>query len=186
MMLIVLFVTATSEAGTLQGKLGELLGLDKPESGLESLDAPKTSAKAESITDPSMVSICLWLAGTTEFDSPDNDFLGRVGVQLADVELGWESTWMGVHGDQVHGVYALMHLVGEAGILGQPYVGYHATIIDAEDGGFYGPILGTRYVLTKNMDTVVEGWYRDFTGHFQDVAEQNDVWKLFAGIRYRF
>lgn len=168
---------ATSEA-TLQGKLGQLLGIEKPVEVRGLTAAPEVE---------SMTSITAWLLGTSDLDSQDNEFVGRIGVQLEDVEICFESNWQGVHGDrQSYGVAALMHLLGEPGILGEPYVGYHATIIDAEDGGAYGPILGTKYPLGPNLDTAVEGWYRDFTGNFKQTAEQNDVWKLFAGIRWRF
>jgi hypothetical protein len=45
---------------------------------------------------------------------------------------------------------------------------------DQEDGGAYGPAFGTKYQLGKNVETIVEGWYRDFTGNLDDTMGENN------------
>lgn len=183
-----LLVAGNCQAATLQEKLAgfgrDLLGIEDPvPAKSRTLAALEAVAEAPGPT----TFVTVWAMGTSDLDSQENEFVGRVGVQLEDVEMGLESVWQGVHGDgQAYGAYVLMHLLGEPGVLGKPYLGYHATIIDAEDGGAYGPIAGTKYELGANLETVLEGWYRDFTGNLKQTAESNDIWKLFAGVRYKF
>jgi len=131
-----------------------------------------------------------WIMGTTHLDSQDNEFIGRLGIcngdDNGDVEFGIESHWLGVHGkNQSYGAYGILHLFGDQDTwLGQPYIGYHASVAsDAEDGGMYGPIAGTIY----GSIFVLEGQYRDFRGKLsRTLADENNEWALFAGLRFKF
>ncbi len=172
--LTVLFVTGTAQA-SVQDRIADMLGLDRPSESVKAYEA----AEAQD------VQFVVWGLATTDADSPDNEFVLRAGVQLEDIELGYESLWRGAHGDgQTHGVYVLMHLEGDiSSWLGRPYIGYHASLIDAEDGGFYGPVAGTVY-----WDVfVMEVWYRDFTGKLKaELDNSNDVVKFTVGARIAF
>lgn len=177
---IVALMTPVTQAG-LQSKIGELLGIAESPS-----EALVTSRVVSAASEPTTF-LTVWGLSTPEADSPDNTFVLRAGAQLDDVEICLESVYQGVHGDtQSYGVFVAMHILGEPGALGAPYIAFHATIIDAEDGGFYGPIAGTKYPLGKNLEAIVEGWYRDFTGAQKRSAEQNDEFLAFAGLRLKF
>lgn len=126
-----------------------------------------------------------WLMGTPELDSADNEIVARLGIQNEDVEFGLQMDYIGIHGDnQWTGVYGILHLQGDfTTLLGQPYIGYQASLSFDEDGGCYGPIAGTIY----NKIFVIEGWYRDFNGPLSAIlADENDQWKVFAGLRIKF
>jgi hypothetical protein len=106
------------------------------------------------------------------------------------VEVGLQSHFIGVHGeDQFYSVYVISALE-DTGTLGQPYFGYLAGLpTETEDGGFHGPLLGTRYKLSDvenvNVQSYVEGWYRSANGPLKNM-DYFDEWKALVGIRYRF
>lgn len=173
---LILLVAGTAQA-SVQDRIADMLGLDRPSESVKVYEA--TGGEMEDTR------IVVWGLATTDADSPDNEFVLRFGVQLKDIELGYESLWRGAHGDgQTHGVYVLMHLEGDiSSWLGRPYIGYHASLIDTEDGGFYGPVAGTVY-----WDVfVMEVWYRDFTGKLKaELDNSNDIWKVTAGARFAY
>lgn len=91
-----------------------------------------------------------WGLVGSEMDTSNTQYILRAGVCDGDepggIEVGMESSYVGENGQQAYGAYGLMHLGGDqASWLGQPYIGYHATVADSEDGGAYGPIIGTIY-----------------------------------------
>ena len=171
-----LLIAANCQAG-LQQKLGELLGLEQPQT--ESVGFKGVGASEPAST----TDLTVWFMGTSDLDSPDNEFIARLGVQLEDVEVGAQSHWLGVHGDnQSYGVYALLHLEGDfTSWVGRPYVGYAASLgVDSEDGSSYGPVLGTVY----SKIFVIEYQYRDFSGKLgEQLGDENDVHKVFVGAR---
>jgi hypothetical protein len=118
-------------------------------------------------------------------DNPKNEYVGRIGILDGASEFGLQSNWRGDElAEQWYGAYGILHLEGDvSSILGRPYIGYQASIAaDHEDGGTYGPVLGTVY-----RDVfVVEGWYRDFTGRLRDDMGDEDQWKVLAGFRFAF
>ena len=128
----------------------------------------------------------LWMMGGPDVDNPHTELIGRVGLEAESIEVGAESLWVGVHGDhQSYGAYALGHL-GE-GPAGRAYIGYHASIIDAEDGGLYGPIGGTTIQVNDQLATVVEYQYRSFTGELDDLyPESSQEHRVYAGIVLKF
>lgn len=128
-----------------------------------------------------------WILGGTDVDSSVNEYVGRIGYENDGVEVGGQSTWVGTQGaGQSYGAYIIAHIPAGPDILGQPYIGYQASVVDAEDGAFYGPIAGTIYEDLVGVDWVVEGWYRDFTGPLSEGMDSNDQWKVFVGPRFRF
>lgn len=122
----------------------------------------------------------------SDTDSPQNESVIRVGLEQELVEVGVQTHLIGIHGeDQFWSAYVTASLE-EMGIAGQPYFGYQAGIpTEDEDGGFHGPILGTRHALSERVESVVEGWYRSFNGSLKN-ADYVDEWKALAGIRIRF
>ena len=134
-------------------------------------DAPNVVVSAMTASDP---------------DSPQNESVVRLGLEQELVEVGVQTHIIGAHGEsQFYGAYVAASLE-EMGIAGQPYFGYQAGLpTEDEDGGFHGPLLGTRYRLSDKVETVVEGWYRSFNGPLKGM-DYVDEWKALAGIRYRF
>lgn len=124
----------------------------------------------------------------SDMDSPQNETLYRVGLEQELVTVGIQTHLIGVHGDgQFYGAYMTAALdVNDITLFGQPYFGYQAGVpTEDEDGGFHGPLLGTRYRLSDNVETIVEGWYRSFNGPLK-AMDYVDEWKALAGIRYKF
>lgn len=143
------------------------------------------------VATPAKADLHAWLMGSSDFDSPDNEYLARVGIcngdDNGDVEFGIQSHWLGTHGkNQSYGAYALLHLFGDqADWMGQPYIGFHASVVSGSDSGngMYGPIAGTIY----GKIFVVEYQYRTFTGRLSElVGPSNEEHKVFAGIRIGF
>ena len=127
-----------------------------------------------------------WLMGGTGDDSVDNDIVGRVGLRNPQgIEFGAESNWIGVHGaNQNYGAYVIGEL--DKTPVGTPYIGGHASIIDDEDGGFYGPVAGT-ILEVAGIETVIEYQYLEFTGMMEDAqGVWNDEHKVLVGFRLRF
>lgn len=127
----------------------------------------------------------------SDMDSPQNESVVRVGLEQELVTVGLQTHLIGGHGEaQFYSVYVTAALE-DAGALGQPYFGYLAGVpTETEDGGFHGPLLGTRYRLFDNVETVnaetyVEGWYRSANGPLKNMDYFNE-YMAFAGIRYRF
>ncbi len=129
--------------------------------------------------------LAAWGLGTTNLDSQDNEFTGRGGICDGQVEAGAETTYYGPHGHQAYGGYALLHLEGDpASWLGQPYIGYHATVADAEDGGQYGPIVGTVY---WNIFVVEVQPLQGYNGKLEEkFGEWHDETRLQVGARFEF
>ena len=127
----------------------------------------------------------MWVLGTTNLDSQDNEFTGRGGICDGKVEAGAETTYYGPHGHQAYGGYALLHLEGDpSSWLGQPYVGYHATVADAEDGGQYGPIIGTVY---WNIFVVEVQPLQGYNGKLEEkFGESHDENRFLVGARLEF
>jgi len=124
----------------------------------------------------------------TDPESPQNESVFRVGLEQELVTVGLQTHLIGIHGeDQFYGVYMTAALdINDVALLGQPYFGYQVGVpTEDEDGGFHGPLLGTRYSLSDNVETVVEGWYRSFNGPLKSM-DYVDEWKALAGIRIKF
>lgn len=126
-----------------------------------------------------------WGLATTNLDSQDNEFTARGGICDGKIEAGLESTYYGPHGHQAYGGYALLHLEGDpASWLGQPYIGYHATVADAEDGGQYGPIIGTIY---WDIFVVEVQPLQGYSGKLEEkFGESHDETRLQVGVRFAF
>lgn len=124
----------------------------------------------------------------SDMDSPQNESVFRLGLEQKFVTVFAQTNVIGVHGEgQFYGVGVAAALdVNDIALLGQPYFGYQAGLpTEDEDGGFHGPLVGTRYRLSDNVETVIEGWYRSFNGPLK-AMDYVDEWKALAGIRYRF
>lgn len=124
----------------------------------------------------------------TDPDSPQNESVFRLGLEQELVTVGLQTHLIGVHGEgQFYGIYVAAGLdVNDIALLGHPYFGYQVGVpTEDEDGGFHGPLLGTRYKLSENVETVIEGWYRSFNGPLK-AMDYVDEWKALAGIRYKF
>jgi len=127
-----------------------------------------------------------WALSSTDVSANDNEFVGRIGV-ASDVEIGLQSDWIGMHGErQWYGVYILADIGDPNGLLGQPYVGAQASLALDEDGGAYGPIVGTKFPINERVSAVTEGWYRDFNGKLDDKGIVDDEWKALFGMRIKF
>ena len=128
-----------------------------------------------------------WILGGTDYDNPENEITGRLGLRTAEgIEFGASSSWVGVHGlNQSYGAYILTEF-GETAA-GTPYIGYAASVAnDHEDGGMYGPIAGT-IITVGGIDTIVEYQYRDFQGNIAEIYDNNnDRHKATAGLRLGF
>jgi hypothetical protein len=124
----------------------------------------------------------------SDADSAQNESVVRLGVEQELVTIGLQTHIIGTHGeDQFYGVFFTADVnAPDMAAIGRPYWGYQAGLpTEDEDGGFHGPIFGTRYQLTARVETVVEGWYRSFNGPLKD-ADYVDQWKALAGIRIKF
>jgi len=133
-------------------------------------------------------SILLSAMTATDPESPQNESVIRLGLEQELVTVGLQTHIIGRHGeDQFYGVYVTSALdINDIALLGQPYFGYQAGLpTEDEDGGFHGPLLGTRYKMSDRIETIVEGWYRSFNGPLKN-TDYVDDWKALAGIRYRF
>jgi hypothetical protein len=124
----------------------------------------------------------------SDVDSSQNESVVRLGLEQDLITIFAQTNVIGVHGeDQFYGVGVSGALdVNDVALLGQPYFGYQVGVpTEDEDGGFHGPLLGTRYKLSDNVETVVEGWYRSFNGPLK-AMDYVDEWKALVGIRYKF
>lgn len=132
--------------------------------------------------------ITAWMLSGADVDNESNEIVGRVGLAQGGTEIGVQSDWIGVHGErQWYGVYGAIDLPIDPNIVGQPYLGYQASVANnKEDGNTFGPILGTKYPLAKNADFAVEGWYRSFRDGSKESPVADDQWKAVAGLRYKF
>jgi len=130
-------------------------------------------------------SMSVWALGTTNLDSQDNEFTGRGGICDGKLEAGFETTYYGPHGHQAYGGYALLHLEGNpSSWLGQPYIGYHATVADAEDGGQYGPIVGTVY---GDIFVIEAQPLQGYNGKLEEkFSESHDENRVYAGVVLEF
>ena len=124
----------------------------------------------------------------SDMDSPQNESVVRVGLEQELVTVFAQTNVIGVHGEgQFYGVGVAAALdVNDIALLGQPYFGYQVGVpTEDEDGGFHGPLLGTRYRVSDNVETGVEGWYRSFNGPLK-AMDYVDQWKALVFVRYRF
>jgi hypothetical protein len=123
--------------------------------------------------------ITAWLMGTpADLDNENAEYLLRVGLAEGETEFGIQSNYVGLEGaGQWYGAYGLV-FVGDGA-----YIGYSASIIDAEDGGAYGPVAGLIY----EEILVIEYQYRDYTGPLsRQMPDSNDAHKVYAGLRLCF
>lgn len=125
-----------------------------------------------------------------------NDFGLRVGLGTpADqndlkVEFGWEGSWesygTGEHTEMSNAVYTIIESPWDVSVAGFPYVGFKVDgTFNNKNRGAYGPIVGTRRPLSKNISLVAEVGYQEFTGEDQP-RESSDQLSGFAGIKGRF
>lgn len=133
--------------------------------------------------------VTMWGLVGSDLDSSANQYTLRVGLCDGDepggVEVGLESRYVGTGGEQAYGAYGLLHLAGDQSTwLGQPYIGYHATVADSEDGGAYGPIVGTIYwdVFVVEVQPL-----QGYSGKLEkEFGESHDENVAYAGLRFEF
>lgn len=122
----------------------------------------------------------------TDPESAQNESVFRVGFEQELVEVFVQTHLIGVHGEDQFYSVGIAASLEDAGPLGQPYFGYFAGLpTENEDGGFHGPLAGTRYRISDNVDFAVEGWFRSFNGSLRD-RDYAEEWRAVAGPRYRF
>lgn len=122
----------------------------------------------------------------TDPESSQNESVFRLGFEQELVEVFVQTHIIGVHGEDQFYSVGVAATLEDAGVLGQPYFGYFAGLpTENEDGGFHGPLAGTRYRISDNVDFVTEGWFRSANGPLANM-DYFDEWKLVAGPRYRF
>jgi hypothetical protein len=157
-LLTVLLVAANANAGSLQDRLAELIGID---SEAEVAAPMGLAAGAES------GNIVLWgLGQPTRVDNSGSEFSGRLGWETDDIEVGIQVDRID-HRESI-GMYFIMLLEGDiSSALGRAYTGF--VVNDAGNG----PIAGT----VVNDFLAVE--YR-----YLDAAQDRHT--LYAGLRYPF
>lgn len=122
----------------------------------------------------------------TDPESAQNESVFRLGFEQELVEVFVQTHLIGVHGEDQFYSVGIAASLEDAGPLGQPYFGYFAGLpTENEDGGFHGPLAGTRYKISDNVDFAVEGWFRSANGPLKNM-DYFDRWKAVAGPRYRF
>ncbi|KKM25660.1 hypothetical protein LCGC14_1592780 [marine sediment metagenome] len=130
--------------------------------------------------------VAVWGLAGSNLDSPDNEYTLRAGLCDHQVEAGVESSYIGVGGlNQSYGAYALYHLEGDSkSLLGKPYLGYHASVGDSEDGSIYGPVIGTVY---WEIFVVEVQPFQSYSGRLADLLnDENDEHKIFTGVKIEF
>ncbi|MEE9365892.1 MAG: hypothetical protein V3W44_04310 [Dehalococcoidales bacterium] len=130
-----------------------------------------------------------WGMAQSNLDNPANEYTARLGMcngeDIGDVEGGLEINYSGVRDSpESYGMYGIYHLGGDPkSFIGQPYIGYRLGT-DGDEGGYYGPLLGTIY-----WDIfVVEGRLaQEYTGKLSDAHnDENDEDVVAAGLRFEF
>lgn len=97
--------------------------------------------------------LAVTLLGSTDATDPDvggqtNQYTVRVGAMLGEdqaTEIGLSTTgWTRDAANQFFGVYVLRYLPEDPnGLLGQVFIGGRASLDLDEDGGAFGPLIGT-------------------------------------------
>ena len=132
-------------------------------------------------------SMTTWTLSGTDPDSPENDYVARLGFRSdSGVEIGAEinANMIGGHSrNHDYGGYILAELLETPA--GVPYIGYRASVAnEVDEYGNYGPIGGTIIKISENdegtqtVGAIVEVQYLD--------PDREDSWKAFAGARFRF
>ena len=139
MLIVLLLVTANAQAGSLQDRLGEVLGIE-PE-----------VVKMDAVVEAPSSNFTIWgLGQPTKVDNSGSEFSGRIGWETDDIEVGIQVDRID-HRESV-GMYFIMLLEGDISTaLGRAYTGFVLT-----DAG-NGPIAGT----VVNDVVVVEYRYLD-------------------------
>jgi hypothetical protein len=173
--IVVLMAPISAKAGALQDRIAGLLGIDSAPATDKAFAA---APYAESVPPANFT---LWLLGNPGgIDNPDVELTGRLGWRDGDTEFGAQFDALGIHGENYErwGMFAILHLEGDpTSLIGQPYIGYAASIIS--DYTAYGPFAGTKY----NKVFVLEVRYQNFSGKLDKImTESTDELVGYAGI----
>jgi len=118
------------------------------------------------------------------------EYVGRLGLQADGINFGLQSTWADEAEDmaQFYGVFITQELTNDPNlpVLGKMYLGAQATINLDNDGGLYGPILGTS-IEVGGIEVITEFQYRHFNEALAALnGQQEDKYRLIIGPKFKF
>lgn len=125
-----------------------------------------------------------------ELDEESVEYIGRIGIQNDGMNFGLQSTWAddAEEQNQSYGVYITQELTNDPNlpVLGKMYLGAQASLNLDNDGGSYGPIVGT-IIDVGGIEIVTEFQYR----HFNDAlaalnSEREDKYRVIVGPKFKF
>ena len=128
-----------------------------------------------------------------EFEETTTEYVGRLGVLVEQTEFGFASNWWTRTEENQHayGVYVLQKLINDPNmpILGGSYIGAQALVtVDLDnDGGKYGPILGTT-VNIGGVEILTEFHYVWYNDALEAALQEgtSDEYKIYVGPRFKF
>lgn len=131
-----------------------------------------------------------FLTGTNvEFEEETVEYIGRVGPSFSKgLELGFASNWCGETDRQTYGVYAIQALALDpnTALLSNVYLGAMVTVDFDDDGGMYGPIIGT-VTNYGGIEIVTEFQYREYNEALSSLeGNTEDKYKVYIGPRFKF
>lgn len=133
----------------------------------------------------SQVTPVAWMLSGTDVSSNDVQYAARVGVELENTEVGLASNYIR-DATQNYGAYLVQFVANDPNgfpLLKRLYVGGQVTLDFDEDGGMYGPIVGTVEQFA-GLDWVVELRYVRYNeGMAAILGDNEDELIAFVGPR---
>jgi hypothetical protein len=125
-----------------------------------------------------------------QVDGEGVEYVGRLGVQYEKTQAGLMSQWLSETDDdqQFYGLYIQQDLISDpnAPLLGNWYVGGQVSLDFDNDGGTYGPYIGTKSYI-GGIEILTEFHYRHFNKALAALNDDDkDKYKLYIGPAFRF
>ena len=133
--------------------------------------------------------VSLLSGSNVDIEENSVEYIGRLGLQVDTVNFGLMTTMAddAEDRDPFYGVFITQELIDpNLPVIGKVYLGAQATINLDNDGGQYGPIVGTSINL-GGIEVCTEFQYRHYNEALSALqSESGDKYKVIVGPKFKF